>query len=220
MPLIKGLFCLLLLASHAAHALDIAGVALGSNAAEARAAVSKVNPKFQFSSIRLPGGKGTGFVAKESGHPAIHGPNAGLYDEFVVLLDDAGKVWYLVRNVNTSSENRIVHRDLIREFTQKYGGPSNRSWLIQETITWARYRSGKMYIGAADQGPCGLPVLKDVISGTTVKMPSPLKTDCGTLVVASVPRASVDEKVASYSISMVDAKALQDGARKPDENLR
>ena len=222
MPLTKRLFFLLLAAGQAAYALDIAGVALGSNMQDTRVAVAKANPKLRFTEIELDEGKGIGLLAKESGHPAIDGPNAGLYDEFVVLLNEAGKVWYAVRNVNTSSENRIVHRGLVLELMRKYGGPASQSWVAPHVmaITWTTYRSGKMYVGAADKGPCGLLSAGGLIPGTTVRMPHPLKPECGSLVVASLPRVSLDGKIASYSISVAGAQPMQIEDSKPTSSVR
>jgi hypothetical protein len=217
-----------------AYALDISGVALGSDLAGAKSILGRANPKLTFNFVRSKDGSQIGIVAREVdvGISAVDGhPGEFLRDEFIVLAGKAGTIWYVERNVKTSADRLFSYPLLVGELRRQYGGPSSQSApagrpeVAINNVMWETDRSGKPYVGSMDSGPCGLPVFdsRDFLD-RVLAIPVTTKDSCGLLVVAKVPRATpdgkltvipkplgvrVDGKIASYSLFILDGSALR-----------
>jgi len=217
----------------AAYALDISGVALGSDLARAEAILARANPALKFKAIHSKDGSRIGLVGREvaTGISAFDGKvEEFLRDEYLVVAEKTGTVRYVERNVKTTRDRLMSHLQVVQALRRQYGGPSSQSSpsgrpeVLINNIVWENDTRRRRYVGPVESGPCGMPTLeRQEFSDGVIEMPKGVKDGCGTLVVAKVPRPTVDGilmvlpkplgisiegKIASYSVFILDGAAF------------
>jgi hypothetical protein len=182
-------------AAHAAPANDIAGLQLGSSYANARPMMLKANPGYKFTDIILKGGKVAGTDARYS-------KGGKVVDQFVVLQDAAGAVWFMGRGQAFEQGSRIKRDTMLRSLEEKYGKP-NDNMFGDGSQLWEFDRKGKQVVskfggqGAICNGGATSHYLGDM--------------------------ADPDKMVAAFSVMVMDSQRMYDelnGVKNKAENER
>lgn len=212
-----------------AHALDISGLALGSSLADAKGTLNKVNPALTFKSFRSRDGSRLALIGRELGTrvSAYDGKvEEFVRDEYVVVAAQTGIIRYVEHNVKTTQNRLLDHQQIVQALRAHYGGPSSQSSpngrpeVLVNQIAWESDTLKRAYVGPAESGPCGPPLTERFeYSDGVIDMARVGRDGCGTLVVAKVPRPTVDGiaemvgkplglpfegKISSYSVFILD----------------
>ena len=206
-------------AAHAAPANDIAGLQLGSSYANARPMLLKANPGYKFTDIILKGGKVAGTDARYS-------KGGKVVDQFVVLQDAAGAVWFMGRGQAFEQGSRIKRDTMLRSLEEKYGKP-NDNMFGDGSQLWEFDRKGKQVFakfggqGAICNGGSTSHYLGDM-EGARIYMPTQFSEHCGTKISAHVS-TDPDKMVAAFSVMVMDSQRMYDelnGVKNKAENER
>ena len=198
---------------------DIAGVQIGSAFATSKALVVKANPGYQINEIRGGGGKVVGINA-------LVQKDGRFIDQFVVIQNDAGIVWFVARAQGFEKGARIKSETLLNSLQEKYGSPSEMS-VGSGGPMWDFDREGKLYQGASTQGPC----YTGIGAGTTtsfgkvpgalgINIPRTFGPKCGTRISTGVSKDSNDGMVSAFSVQIVDSKRMFDELNNKDMKLQ
>ena len=212
-----------------AHALDISGLALGSSLDDAKGTLNKVNPALTFKSFRSKDGSRLALVGRELGTGVLAYANKVeefVRDEYIVVAAQNGIIRYVEHNVKTTRNRLLDHQQIVQALRAHYGGPSSQSspsWrpeVLVNQITWESDIQKRPYVGPAESGPCGQPLIERFeYSDGVIDMARIGKDGCGTLVVAKVPRPTVagsaeivgkplgvpfEGKISSFSVFILD----------------
>ncbi len=199
-----------LTAATVAHAgNDIAGVQLGSSYASARPLLLKANPGYKFTDITLTGGKVVGTnAAFEKGGKVV--------DQFIVIQNAAGQVWYAARGQAFDQGGRIKTDTLKQSLVGKYGKFSRYGYL-EENPLWEFDRAGKLWTGSNYQGPCGsggIPAGGGTdmgrVSGANIHVPTNFPERCGVMIKTAISHNEADKMVSAFSVMMVDSARMYD----------
>lgn len=208
-------------ATQAIAANDIAGVQIGSPLSTQRTVIAKANPSYQLNDVKLTTGKivGINAIAQKDGR---------IIDQFVVIQNDAGIIWFVARAQALEKGARIKPETLLNSFKEKYGPYADISTGSGGPI-WQFDRQGKIHLGQYIQGPCyagigaGASTTFGKVPGTAIQVPRNFTPRCGTEITSYVRKDSTDGMVSAFSVQIVDAKRMYDelnGKSAVEENER
>lgn len=210
-----------LLSGSALAATDIAGITIGAPLSGQRQAIAKVNPSYQLNDIKLANGKtvGVNAIAQNAGR---------VTDQFVVIQNDSGIVWFVARAQALEKGSRIKPETLLNSLKDKYGMYTELS-IGSGGPMWQFDRQGNIYKGQSVQGPCyagigaGASTTFGKVPGTSIQVPRNFTPKCGTEITTSVLKDSTDGMVSAFAVQIVDAKRMYDelnGKATAEENER
>jgi hypothetical protein len=159
---------------------DVAGVTLGMTLDQAKAAIAKVNPKYEFEPMKDKQGKVIGWQALVPS-PRFTGLAAKRMapDVFWALADTrAGTTWYVARKQLFGDDSASVDKaKMVKAFTDKFGPPSVGTER-DAFFYWMYDRGGALSAGGKTllAQPC------DVNAG----IPVHFRATCGTVVSANL----------------------------------
>jgi hypothetical protein len=197
---------------------DISGVTIGSSLAQAQEAIAKANPDFTVTPLMLTNGKAAGVTAKTSDLMMSTGTNhpGGPSDEFAALLNDAGKVWFVARVQRFDKGGRIDVNTFKSALTEKFGQPSDTMVIGAMGLNWQYDRNGKQWTGSG-LAPCQGNGTITPIPGVSVTAPRSFSPNCGKIITVRAAKEK-DQMVASYTLSITDAKVMFDELASQDAN--
>lgn len=189
---------------------DVAGVAIGTSLAEAKEAIAKANADYEITPLMLTNGKEAGVTAKTADNLPGNGRHysAGPSDEFAVLQNDAGKVWFVARVQRFDQGGRMKLDTLKAALTEKFGQPSAKTIIGTLGFTWQYDRNGKQWTGGG-VAPCGDNGTSSPIPGFSVPAPRSFNPKCGKIVSVHAATDS-DQMVPYYTITITDVKTTFD----------
>lgn len=199
---------LTLMLARPALANDISGVRIGSTLAEASIAIKRANKAFVMKPIKYD----TGLVAGVTGiiGPGERERNERAADEFAVLQDERGKVWFVGRYQRMVPGSRVSMEALLASLTQKFGAPALRrapGRVGAESYAWDTDRSGMRIDPSERDSPCdGIDFARPPIAGTNIRQPIGFPGNCGKRIAL----AEVDEEnglVRKFTLQVIDATA-------------
>ncbi len=210
---VVGMFALGLAGQALAN--DISGVRIGSTLSEASIAIKRANKAFVIKPFKLESGQLAGLSAL-SGHgdPAS---KEGAADEFVVLQNAAGKVWFVARYQRLVPGARVSQSALLAWLTQKFGEPivnemPGRS--VRQFYSWDTDRAGKRVTAAQDDNPCnGLGFAGPPVAGGNILAPRRIPRNCGTRIMLSDLFVQ-DGLVNEFTLKVIDVKAASDDLQR------
>lgn len=218
-PGVVAAAALTVLASTATLAADdISGVTIGSSLAEAKEAIAKANPDYAITPLMLTNGKAAGVTAKTDTLMMSTGTNhpGGPSDEFAALLNDAGKVWFVARVQRLDKGGRIEVNTFKNALIEKFGPPSDNTVIGAMGLTWQYDRNGKQWTGSGS-APCQGNGTITPIPGVSVTAPRSFSPRCGKIISVRAAKQT-DNMVASYTLSITDAKGMFDELSARDAN--
>jgi len=219
MKTISQVSLLAFVATQAIAAMDIAGVQIGLPLSTQKAAITKANPSYQLTDIKLTTGKTAGItaIAKKDGK---------VIDQFVAIQNDAGIVWFVARAQELEKGARIKPEVLLNSLKDKYGTYTELSGGSGGPM-WQFDRQEKIYQGQhSTQGPCYAGIgagASTNIPGTSISVPSKFTPTCGIEIETDVHKDSADGMVSAFTVRIVDAKRMYDelnGKATAKENER
>lgn len=194
-----------------ALAQDISGVRLGSTLSEASMAIKRANKAFAIKPFKLESGQLAGLSAL-SGHGDL-ASKEGAADEFVVLQNAAGKVWFVARYQRLVPGARVSQSALLASLTQKFGEPilnemPGRS--VRQFYSWDTDRAGTRVTAAQDDNPCnGLGFAGPPVAGGHILAPRRIPRNCGTRIMLTDLFVQ-DGLVNEFTLNVIDVKAASD----------
>ena len=216
--------------SAAMAAADVAGIAIGSNFTEQKAAIQKLNPKYQFTEMNDASGRLVGLQAHVPISQAT--VNSVANDHFAVVSNEAGKVWFVSRGQSFLDGERIKYETFLSSVKEKYG-PYTTLSTNGRFLTWQFDRNGKLYQGKPEQGPCYVPEgitgrkgqLVGSVHSNRMVVPEQFNPRCGYEILGSLFRDPRTGLVSGFSMSVVDSQdrvaAIQKNPQMtPDETRR
>lgn len=194
--------------SASAEALDVSGISIGTQISSARGMLQKVNPAYQVEELRFTNGKVAGLkaIAKQSGTPM---PN----DQFVVMANDAGLIWFVGRQQNYAQGNRVPFDELEKALVGKYGEPTSTGIIMVSSKRWETYRDGRVHHDKHSPGPCtsGFNAYDwNVVPGTQIGVLKNFAPNCGALIISEAKVDSNDRMVTQLVTKVIDSKRMFD----------
>jgi hypothetical protein len=208
--------------SAAYNEADISGYKIGAQMALAKPALQKINPAYTFDEIKLDDGRVVGLSAVAK----IVKPNRSPFytDQFVVLQNEAGVVWYAGRTQQIADKEKYVNMKTLRESLESKYGKSTHSENL--SMVWDYDASGKQYMSVKigdyyGVSPCytdgnSTDNLGD-ITGTRLLMwvPRKFSEKCGFTINSHMSAGIGDSTmslVSTYTVTMVNPKLRYDMA--------
>ena len=191
-----------------AEALDVSGISIGTQISSARGMLQKVNPEYQVEELRFTNGKIAGLkaVAKKNGAST---PN----DQFVIMSNDAGIVWFVGRQQNYAQGNRVAFDELEKALVGKYGNPTSTGIIMVSSKRWETYRDGRTHRDKHSPGPCtsGFNAYEwNIVPGTQIGVLKNFAPNCGTLIISEAKVDSNDRMVTQLVTKVIDSKRMFD----------
>jgi hypothetical protein len=195
----------LVLASGSAWAApDISGIAIGEDYATAKAAIAKMNPSYKFTTEVTSGNdadrKVVGVIAEAKG-------NAGGLDQFVIMKNDAGVVWFVAKYQVFEKGDRPRYKGIGDALIKKYGKETKFDNSVYKNYYWMYDREGKLSRIASDKGPCGDGLGYGAQS--FIDAPQSFSSKCGMFMKAFVS-VTQDGMVDRLGIKIADIKIMYD----------
>ena len=189
-----------------AEALDVSGISIGTQISSARDLLQKVNTEYQIEELRSTIGKVVGLkaAARKKGAPT---PN----DQFVVMANDAGIVWFVGRQQDYAQGERVAVDELEKALTGKYGVPTRTG--IHSNKRWERYRDGRTHRDKHSPGPCTSGSMAydwNIVPGTQIGVLQRFSPNCGTLIISEAKVDSNDRMVTQLVTKVIDSKRMFD----------
>jgi hypothetical protein len=211
-------FSLLLAGPASAH--DIAGVRIGATLSEASIAVKRANRAFAMTPLKDEAGEVAGLTAVIGPGP---GPGPGDWqrseraaDEFVVMQNAQGKVWYVARYQRLEPGSRLGMDALLAALSAKFGAPARRNGILHlrtKTYVWDTDRAGNKVDPEDRDSPCdGTDFSRPPIAGVHIRQAIRFPAQCGVRIMLSDERVD-DGLVSEFTLSAIDVKTASDALR-------
>lgn len=190
-----------------AEALDVSGISIGTQISSARGLLQKVNPAYQIEELRFTNGKVVGLkaAARKNGAPT---PN----DQFVVMANDAGIVWFVGRQQDYAKGNRVAFDELEKALIGKYGDPTSTGIIMVSSKRWEKYRDGQTHRDKHSPGPCtsGFNAYEwNIVPGTQIGVLKNFAPNCGALIISEA-KVDSDRMVTQLVTKVIDSKRMFD----------
>lgn len=208
--------------SAAYNEADISGYKIGAQMASAKPVLQKINPAYVFEEIKLQDGRVVGLSAVvkivKQNMPTFYA------DQFVVLQNEAGVVWFAGRTQQIADKEKYVNIKTLRESLESKYGKSTFSENL--SMVWDYDASGKQYMSVKigdyyGVSPCytdgnSTDNLGDV-TGTNLAMwvPRKFSEKCGFAVHSRMSTAAGDSTmslISKYTTTLVNPKLRYDMA--------
>lgn len=190
-------------------ATDISGIQLGQSFPAVKELVKKVNPAYELNDIKWSDGKlgGLNATVKRKGY---------VVDQFVVLQNKAGKVWFVGRAQQLEKGARVKPDVLLDSLKEKYG-PYTELSTGSGGPSWNFDRNGKLYQGPTTQGPCygglgtgSIMPLGQNVMGVNISPPRDFTQKCGMEITSGMATDLTDGMVNSFGVRLIDSKSMYD----------
>ncbi|NHZ93130.1 hypothetical protein F2P45_29580 [Massilia sp. CCM 8733] len=200
-----------LMLARPALASDISGVRIGSTLSEASLAIKSANNAFAIKPFKIVERELTGLSATRGNRDPDS--EEGAADEFIVLQNAAGKVWFVARYQRMVPGSRVSLDALLGSLTQKFGEPTlrpepgPRGWSL---YSWDTDREGKRVKGADGNIPCKSIALEGTpLAGGRLRAPSSIPHNCGMRVMLT-DVFERDGMVNRFILTVIDVKTASD----------
>ncbi len=194
-----------------ALAQDISGVRLGSTLSEASIAIKRANKAYALKPLKDDAGKLKGLAAMSRSGEAGSWDDA--VDEFAVLQDAAGKVWYVARYQRMLPGSRVSMAALLDSLTKKFGEPGKRvdgGRSASRIYAWDTDSGGKPVSASLRDSPCnGIRFHRSAMTDGYISAPSTFPAGCGTRIVLSDFFVE-DGLVEQFTLRIINVKTAYD----------
>ena len=198
--------------------LDVGGVKLGMKASDLRSSIAKVNSAFVTKELKRSDGTIAGLQGRQD---LGSGWGATTPDHLVALYDERGYTWFVGRAQKYEKGNRPTFEAISTALREKYGEPSFSSL---GHLEWQFTRSGALYKGNQQQGPCtpgpdAFELISSTMTSPPIRVPKKFAEKCGTHIVAFAMRES-DGMAADLVVSVYDAARMYDIAKNKKNSVK
>lgn len=204
-----------------ALANDIAGVRIGSTLSEASIAIKRANRAFSLRPLKYASGEVAGLTAVigQGGHER----KQGAADEFAVLQDHRGKVWFVGRYQRMVPGSRIGLDALLASLSKKFGEPALRTASGRNGASsraWDTDRAGKRIDPSQTGSPCdAIGFERPFIEGVNIRAPVHFPGNCGRRIALS--NLSVEDGLVNeFTLHVIDVAVASQSIRREEADRK